>query len=265
MIHVRVLPDADAVGVAAADIIDAVASRPGGAVLGLATGSSPDRAYREIVRRNAGTANPYRRARVFILDEYVGLPPGHPERYAAVISRAITTPVGIPADRLNAPNPDLPDLEAACADYDRTVSEAGVDLQLLGIGGNGHIAFNEPGTPFDARTHVTELTERTRRDNSRFFSGEIDRVPTRAITQGIGTVLGAGELLLIATGRAKADAVAEFLHTEPSLHLPVSALHAHEAVTVLLDEAAAGAIDPSRVQPSVRWQTADDRFSRESA
>lgn len=265
MIDVRVLPDADAVGVAAADVVDTVASRPGGAVLGFATGSSPDRAYRELVRRHAGTANPYRRARVFILDEYLGLPPGHPERYAAVISRAITTPVGIPADRVNAPNPDLPDLDVACADYDRTVSDAEVDLQLLGLGANGHIAFNEPGTPHDARTHVVKLTEQTRRDNSRFFSGDIDRVPTHAITQGIGTVLEARELLLIATGRAKADAVAAFLSTEPSAHLPSSALHAHDAVTVLLDPQAASAIDARSVRHSVRWEADHDRCTRDYA
>ncbi|GAB3618284.1 glucosamine-6-phosphate deaminase [Okibacterium endophyticum] len=252
MIDVHVLPDAEAVGVAAADVIDAVASEPGGAVLGLATGSSPDRAYREIVRRHAGGANAYQQARVFILDEYVGLAPQHPERYAAVIRRAFTGPVGIPLDRVNAPNPDLPDLDEACAEYDRMVGDAGVDLQLLGVGANGHIAFNEPGTPLDARTHVTELAEQTRRDNSRFFGGDVERVPMRAITQGIGTILGARQLLLLATGRAKAEAVAEFLSTEPSVHLPVSALHTHDSVTVLLDRDAAARIDPDAALPSVR-------------
>jgi glucosamine-6-phosphate deaminase len=254
VIEVRVLSDADAVGIAAANIIDAVAATPGGAALGFATGSSPDRAYREIVRRHAGRPHPYRAARVFLLDEYVGLPPQHPERYTAVITRAITGPLGIPSEQVRAPDPDRADLTGACADYDRIVSEAGIDLQLLGVGANGHIAFNEPGTPLDDRTHVTQLTERTRRDNARFFSGDLDAVPTRAMTQGIGTILEARRLLVIATGQAKAVAVAEFLRTAPSDGLPVSALHRHADVTVLLDRDAASGVVVDDALPTVRFE-----------
>lgn len=252
MIDVRVLPDADAVGVAAADLIDGVATRPGGSVLGLATGSSPDRVYGEIVRRHSGGPNPYRDARIFILDEYVGLADGHPERYAAVIRRAIADPLGIPADRVHAPDAEAHDLDEAGPRYDAAIEAAGgIDLQLLGVGSNGHIAFNEPGTPFDSLTHVTTLAEQTRRDNARFFGGNIDAVPRRAMTQGIGTILRARQLLLIAVGSAKTEAVAALLHREPTEEWPVTALHHHDSVTVLLDPAAAAGVDLDDVRPSI--------------
>lgn len=252
MIDVHVLADAEAVGVAAADLVDAVL-RDGPHVLGLATGSSPERVYEELARRSARAPEAYGASEAFILDEYVGLPAGHPERYAAVIRRAVTDRIGIPTERVHAPDVDAPDLPAAAAGYDAAIAAAGgIDLQLLGVGANGHIAFNEPGAPLDGGTHVAELTQQTRRDNARFFGGEVDAVPRFAMTQGIGTILRARRVLLLANGAAKAEAIAGLVSREPTVSLPVTALHRHPAVTVLLDPAAAARIDERAIRPDVR-------------
>lgn len=252
MIDVHVLADAEAVGIAAADRVDAVV-RDGPCVLGFATGSSPDRVYDELARRSAGAPSRYRASEVFILDEYVGLPVGHPERYAAVIRRAVTDRIGIAPERVHAPDVDAADLTAAARGYDEAIAAAGgIDLQLLGVGANGHIAFNEPGAPFDGATHVAELTAQTRRDNARFFGGDLDAVSRMAMTQGIGTILRAGRVLLLATGEAKAEAIAGLVGRAPTVDLPVTALHLHSAVTVLLDPAAAARIDERSIRPTVR-------------
>jgi glucosamine-6-phosphate deaminase len=165
----------------------------------------------------------------------------------------VTDRIGIVPGRVHAPVVDAPDLAAAAAGYDAAITAAGgVDLQLLGVGANGHIAFNEPGAPLDGATHVAELTEQTRRDNARFFGGDPDAVPRRAMTQGIGTILRARRVLLLASGEAKAVAVAGLVGREPTVDLPVTALHLHPAVTVLLDPAAAARIDERAVLPTVR-------------
>ncbi|MDR5699240.1 glucosamine-6-phosphate deaminase [Agromyces aerolatus] len=252
MIELHVLPDAEAVGVAAADAIDAVVRR-GSCVLGLATGSSPDRVYDELARRHADEPRPWASSRVFILDEYVGLPTDHPERYAAVIRRAITDRVGIPSGRVHAPDVDAEDLSAAAGQYDAAIADAGgIDLQLLGVGVNGHIAFNEPGAPLDGGTHVAQLTAQTRRDNARFFHGDLAAVPRTAMTQGIGTILRSRRALLVATGAAKAEAVAALATREPTSAVPVTALHRHPSVLALVDAAAASELDERSVRPDVR-------------
>ncbi|MEV1131172.1 glucosamine-6-phosphate deaminase [Agromyces sp. NPDC049794] len=238
-----VLPDADAVGAHAADIFDA-AARSGSRALGLATGSSTDPIYSELVRRHGGRDNPYRKMQFYLLDEYLGLPVGHPERYAEVIRRSFADPLGVPFARVHAPDVDTSEADRAGAAFEQEIADAGgIEVQLLGVGGNGHIAFNEPGTSFDSRTRVVELAGRTRQDNARFFGGDLGSVPVRAMSQGIATILGARRIVLVATGRAKAEAVAALVRTGPTPFLPVSALHLHPAATMLLDRDAASGLD----------------------
>lgn len=248
MIDVRVRPDAEAAGVEAADLLDAAVLGRGERVLGLATGSSPGPTYVELIRRHGGNpSSPYRSARAFLLDEYVGLAADHPERYARVIRREFTDAMGIDPGRVHSPDPDAADLEAACRDYDRAIAAAGgVGIQILGIGTDGHIAFNAPGTPFDEGTHLARLSGSTRRDNARFFGGDPDRVPESAVSQGIATILRARSIVVVATGEAKASIVARLLASEPTEDLPASVLHRHADVALVLDHAAAGELSSVR-------------------
>ncbi len=252
MIDIHVLEDAEAIGRAGADILDREV-RDGTRVLGLATGSSPDRLYDEIVRRHADDPGAYRDCEVFLLDEYIGLPLDHPQRYATVIRRAITDALGIPPERVHAPEASAHDTDEAGARYEAAIRAAGgVGVQVLGVGRNGHIAFNEPGAPLDGLTHRALLDEPTRRDNARFFDGDLDAVPRAAMSQGIGTILRARRLLLIANGTAKASAIGALVTKEPTSSVPVTALHAHRHVTVLIDHDAAQEVDDENVLPSIR-------------
>lgn len=234
------LPDAETVGAIAADVVEALVRRSPAAVLGLATGSSPLPAYRELVRRHRDGSGPsYELVRCFTLDEYVGLPPGHPQTYRETIHRELTDALGIGRDRVHGPDPDPDALPTAGERYEEALRAAGgVDLQVLGIGGDGHLAFNEPGSSLASLTRMKTLTERTRRDNARFF-GSPDEVPRHVLTQGLGTILRARHLLLLATGAAKAEAVAAAVEGPVSASCPASVLQLHPHVTVLLDDAAA--------------------------
>jgi glucosamine-6-phosphate deaminase len=208
-------------------------------VLGLATGSSVELVYEELaslVRADPAVAAGVRRAQGFALDEYVGLPAGDPNSYRATLLREVATPLGLPPGQLHVPPVSgTEDLGA----YDRRISTAGgVAVQLLGIGGNGHIGFNEPGSPLDAGTRLISLDERTRRDNSRFFDS-LAQVPTQAVTQGIGTILRARRLILLAFGKQKAEALAAALAGPVTPQVPASALQRHPDVLVLADPDAA--------------------------
>lgn len=230
------LPDGDAVARLAADAVERLVTDRPDAVLGLATGSSPLGFYRELVRRrDTGTAPDYGRTTAFLLDEYVGLPPGHPQAYLATIAREVAGPLGI--GTVHGPDPALlPDAGAA---YDGLIVAAGgVDLQVLGIGSDGHLAFNEPGSSLASRTRIKTLTARTRGDNARFF-GSPDDVPRHVLTQGLGTILEARHLLLLALGEGKAEAVAAAVEGPLTASCPASVLQLHPHATVLLDEAAA--------------------------
>lgn len=223
----------------AADAIEAVVRRSPEAVLGLATGSSPLAVYDELARRHAAGLS-FARVRGFLLDEYVGLPPGHPEGYRAVIERDVVSRLDVPSTAVSGPDGGAADLAAACADYERAIVEAGgVDLQILGIGTDGHVAFNEPGSSLASRTRVKTLTEQTRRDNARFFGGDVDAVPRHVLTQGLGTIMAARHLVLLATGRHKAEAVHQLVEGPISAMWPASVLQMHPHVTVLVDEPAA--------------------------
>lgn len=241
-IDLVVLDDDAAVGRRAADLIAAaVVARPT-AVLGLATGSSPLVAYQELARRVAVGGLDLGQVRAFALDEYVGLAPGHPQSYAEVIRRQVVEPLRMDAARVAVPDGASPDPAAAATRFETAIAEAGgVDLQILGIGSNGHLAFNEPGSAFDSRTRVTRLSATTRRDNRRFFDRLAD-VPTHSVTQGLGTILEARHLVLVAQGPRKAAAIARALDGPISTDCPASALRLHPRATVIVDRAAASGL-----------------------
>lgn len=233
-----VLPTSDDVGQFAADEIAAVVAARPDAVLGLATGDSPLGAYSALAGRVERGELDLSRARGFALDEYVGLPRSDSRGYRAVIDRTVTAPLGMRSDAVHVPDGAAADLAAAAAAYERAVTEAGVDVQVLGIGSNGHIGFNEPGSPFGAPTRVVELSERTRLDNARFFAAPGD-VPTHAITQGLGTIMRAKRILLVALGARKAEAVRAAVEGPVSVDCPASVLQTHPHAVLVLDEAAA--------------------------
>jgi glucosamine-6-phosphate deaminase len=210
------------------------------AVLGVATGSSPLGAYAALAARVGRGEVDLSRASAFALDEYVGIPPESPQSYAATIAQDVTGPLGMDPDLVHTPDGMARDLDAACASYEAAIRMAGgVDVQLLGIGANGHIGFNEPTSSFASRTRIKTLAPRTREDNARFFGGDLDAVPLHCITQGLGTILDARRLVLVAQGETKAAAVAAAVEGPLTAMVPGSALQLHQHATVLLDEAAA--------------------------
>jgi glucosamine-6-phosphate deaminase len=207
-------------------------------VIGLATGSSPLPTYERLIELHRSGLS-FAHASAVTLDEYVGLADGHPESYRAVIRRELVDLIDLPVERLYSPDVHADDLAAACDDYDHTVVELGVDVQLLGIGGDGHIGFNEPGSSLSSRTRIKTLTDQTRTDNARFFDS-LDDVPRHVVTQGLGTIGDARHLVMLATGESKARPVAEMVEGPVSASCPASVLQLHPHVTVLIDEAAAG-------------------------
>ncbi len=224
----------------AADLIENYLRSTPSPVLGLATGSSVQPLYRELVRRHREESLSFASTQAFLLDEYIGLDPEHPQLYRNVVHTQLTGRVDIDAAGVHRPRVHAADLEQECARYDRQVVDAGIGIQVLGIGRNGHLAFNEPGSAFDSRTRVVTLTPGTRIQNSRFFDS-IDEVPHRAVTQGLGTIRQAGHLVVIASGSTKADAVFKCQHGPVEDSLPASILQAHPQVTMLLDPRSAGA------------------------
>lgn len=208
------------------------------AVLGLATGSSPEGLYAEMVKDHKENGTSYKDVHTYNLDEYVGIDRNDPQSYYTFMNDHLFSHVDI--DPANTHVPYGSTAEDAKA-YDDQVK--GVDIQLLGIGRNGHIGFNEPGTPFDERTHIVELTESTRDANKRFFDDDINKVPTHAITQGIGTVMDAKKILLVANGESKADAVKAMVEGPADTACPASVLQNHPDVVVIVDEAAASKLN----------------------
>ena len=212
-----ILDSAQALAQRAADEIESLLTAKPAAVLGTATGSSPLPLYDELAARCAAGRISFAEVTGFMLDEYVGLPAGHPERYATFMETNLRSRVDMRPGALHGPDALSEDLEAACRDYEAQMAAAGYcDLQILGIGSDGHIGFNEPGGDLDSRTHVGELHEQTRRDNARFFDGDVDAVPTHCITQGLATIMEARKLVLIATGEGKAEAIAQLVEGEVS-------------------------------------------------
>jgi glucosamine-6-phosphate deaminase len=197
-------------------------------------------AYVELIRRHrAGSGPSYAGVRFFTLDEYVGLHAGSPASYRATIARELTDPLGIDPGRVHGPDPSAEGLPDAGERYESAIrNTGGIDLQLLGIGTDGHLAFNEPGSSLTSRTRIKTLTEQTRRDNARYFES-LDAVPRHVLTQGLGTIGEARHLVLVATGSGKADAVASAVEGPLTASCPASVLQLHPHASVLVDETAA--------------------------
>jgi len=213
--------------------------RSGPTTLGLATGSSPLLSYAELIRRHRDEGLSFAEAGAFLLDEYVGLPRAHAQSYYSVIRAEFTDHVDLDPARVRSPNGEAEDVAAEAIAYDHAIAEAGgVDVQLLGIGTDGHIGFNEPISSLSSRTRVKTLTEQTLKDNARFFTGE-EEVPRHVLTQGLGTIGEARHVVLVATGGAKAAAVAAMVEGPLAALSPASSLQLHPHATIVIDEAAA--------------------------
>jgi glucosamine-6-phosphate deaminase len=238
-VEVVIVPTAADIGVVVADAVSALLARRADAVLGLATGSSPLPVYDELIRRCRSGSISFAHASAFLLDEYVGLPAGHPQSYREVIESAFTGRVDFAPGAVHGPDGNAADLSAAGADYEEAIIAArGIDLQLLGIGADGHIAFNEPGSSLGSTTRIKSLTSATREANARFFA-HLDDVPHHVLTQGVGTILRARHLVLVAAGADKAAPVAAAVEGPVTSMVPASALQLHRHATIVVDESAA--------------------------
>jgi glucosamine-6-phosphate deaminase len=234
-----ILPSSAEVGALAARKVAQLITREPAAIVGLATGSSPLAIYAELAAQVRLGSLDASQVRGIALDEYVGIPEDHPQSYASVLRREVVHPLGLALANLSVPDGRAPDIEAACAEYEAVIRDlGGVDLQILGIGANGHIGFNEPTSSFASRTRIKTLAPQTRADNARFFDGP-NEVPTHCLTQGLGTIMEARELVLVAQGENKADAVAAAVEGPVSSLCPASILQFHQHATVIVDEAAA--------------------------
>lgn len=239
--HVQTIitTDADQAGQAAANQIAARLHRLPDGCLGVATGSSPETTYTHLAAMVHRGGLDLSRIHAVALDEYVGLAAGDERSYAATVARTVTGPLGLDPARVRVPDGTAPDLAAECAVHEVFIREAGgVDVQILGIGGNGHVGFNEPGSNPRQCTHVTPLTASTRRANARFFPS-LDEVPDHAITQGLATIARARALVLVALGAHKAQAVHDMLQGPVTTDCPASLLRDHPDLVVVLDEEAA--------------------------
>ena len=237
--RVIIVKDTDTLGKVSAGLIaDEMRQRPF-FVLGLATGTTPIPVYRELIRMHKEEGLDFSTTMSFNLDEYVGVPGDHEQSYRRFMNEHLFDHVNINKKSTFVPDGMAADPDAHCIEYEVMMEEAGgIDYQVLGIGSNGHIGFSEPGTSLASRTHKTRLTESTINDNSRLFKKKED-VPTEAITMGIGTVLDAERVILVANGANKADAVARAIEGPVTAMCPASALQLHPKVTFVVTEDAA--------------------------
>ncbi|MDO9397971.1 MAG: glucosamine-6-phosphate deaminase [Herbiconiux sp.] len=238
MAEVIVVGSRQAAGALVAEAIERLVAAKPDAVLGLATGSTPLPVYRALAERVAAGLD-LSSVRGFALDEYVGLPTGHPESYRSVIDREVVRPLRLEPAAVHVPDGRPLGIETAGERYEVALeASGGVDLQILGVGTDGHIGFNEPGSSFASLTRVKTLTRQTREDNARFFES-VEQVPLHCITQGLGTILRARRLVLLAFGASKAQAVAAALEGPLTASVPASAIQLHPRATVVVDEEAA--------------------------
>ncbi len=237
--EVIVTRDPDSAARVAAGIVAAQLVANPACVLGLATGSTPLPLYRELIRMHREEGLDFSQATTFNLDEYVGLVPEHPASYHAFMRANLFDHINVPADRIHIPDGLTSDIDRFCRGYDEKILEAGgIDIQVLGIGKNGHIGFNEPSSSLASRTRIKTLSAQTLRDNAHYFGGE-EKVPRHVITMGVGTILESRRCLLMAFGKGKAEAVAKMVEGPVSAMVPASALQLHPRVHVIIDEAAA--------------------------
>ncbi len=244
--EIIIQPDAAAANLVAGRLFAQVIRQPTGAVLGLSTGSTPLALYRELVALKLD----WRKIATFNLDEYVGIPAQHPQSYHSFMWENLFGHVNIPKKNVHIPDGLAKDIPKFCGHYEKQIRAAGgIDLQLLGIGTDGHIGFNEPTSSLVSRTRIKTLTPQTRRDNARFF-GDAEQVPHHVITMGIGTILEARHCVLLAFGKSKARAIAAAVEGPITAMNPASALQQHPKVTVFLDRASASAL---KLKDYYRW------------
>lgn len=237
--RVIVEPTPEAVARTAATFVRALVVRKPTCVLGLATGSTPLGLYRELIRLHREEGLDFSRVVTFNLDEYVGLAPSHPQSYRFFMQSNFFQHINIDVRNTNVPDGRALDFEAHSEQYERRIKEeGGIDLQVLGIGSDGHIAFNEPGSSLGSRTRLKSLTAETVRDNARFFENA-DEVPRLAVTMGVGTILESRRCLLLACGKAKAAAIAATVEGPVTAQVTASALQLHRDVVAVVDEEAA--------------------------
>ena len=258
--EVIILPTAaEASEVAARLVARQVREKPS-SVLGLATGSTPCKLYQLLARMHREDGLEFSKATTFNLDEYVNLDPTHPASYHQLMEENFFSHVNVRRESVHIPNGMVADVPAHCADYERAIRKAcGIDLQILGLGSDGHLGFNEPGSSLASRTRIKTLTERTRSDNARFFTGA-QEVPHHVITMGLGTIMESRMCLLLAFGKAKAEAVAASVEGPVTASVPGSLLQFHPQAKVLLDAESASSLTRAEYYQGVyqnkpSWQT----------
>ncbi len=257
---VLILPDEQAAIERAADIVERTVREAPAAVLGLATGGTMLPLYKALADRHQSKGLSFAKTTSFNLDEYIGLAPDHPCSYHYYMQEAFFRHVDIDPARTHLPKGDAADPRAAALDYETLIETAGgIDLQLLGIGQNGHIGFNEPTASLGSRTRIKTLTTSTRRANQRYFAS-FEETPRYAITTGVATILASQKCLLIATGETKAEAVANMIEGPLSAACPASALQLHARATIILDQAAASALKLIEYYENVHPQGRDSAF-----
>jgi glucosamine-6-phosphate deaminase len=236
---VIVVKTLEEMGKKAAELIAEEIKKHATPVLGLATGSTPIPVYKELIRMHKEEGLDFSTTITFNLDEYVGLNPDHPQSYRYFMDKNLFDHININKKNTHVPNGLAKDIDKFCEDYEEMIADVGgIDLQLLGIGSNGHIGFNEPGSSLGSLTRIKTLREKTIEDNARFFEKKED-VPTQAITMGIGTILKAKKVVLTAYGAKKADAIAKALEGPVTSMVPASALQLHRFATFVISEDAA--------------------------
>ena len=237
--EVIVQPDYEQMSKVAAQIVVEILNAKPNAVLGMATGSTPLGLYQELVRLHREGQLDFSRVTTFNLDEYVGLSTSHPQSYHYFMREQFFQHVNIPPQNINIPSGTTSNYPAFCEWYEQRIAECGgIDLQILGIGSDGHIAFNEPTSSMSSRTRLKTLSKQTIDDNARFFERRED-VPVYAITMGVGTILDARKLVLVANGKAKARAIAQAVEGPVTSMVTASAIQLHRSATVIVDEEAA--------------------------
>lgn len=234
---------ANASGKAAEIVINLLKSKPN-AVLGLATGGTPVRLYGELIDANSRGEISFKSVETFNLDEYLGIPAADANSYRSFMDKNFFDRIDIDKSKTHVLDGMASDVAAVCKSFEKSIEHAGgIDLQILGLGADGHIGFNEPGSSFTSRTHVEFLAQKTIDDNARFFGGDRSKVPERAITMGIATIMSAKKILLLAFGDKKSDAVKAMVEGEINESVPASILRNHPDATIFLDKAAASKLD----------------------
>lgn len=236
--HILITKDYKELSLRAAEVMLAVVKEKPDAVLGLATGTTPLGLYQRLIRDHAENGTDYSRVRTVNLDEYKGLPKSHPQSYAYFMRKNLFDDLQIAPEQTDIENGMAEDEGAECARYDALLEQRPRDIQLLGLGSNGHIAFNEPNTSFGSKTHVVALAESTVKDNARLFSN-ISEVPRAAFTMGISQIMRAKKILILASGKNKAEAVYKMVKGDVTEAVPASVLQLHPDCTLILDKEAA--------------------------